>query len=157
MKKNKRSNKMKKLSKDLMFNVIKELNKIIKLHKTGNLIKKNKKELRTLIYDYISYIKNETRDSIIKYISQNIYILENQDILNYSVREGILYKTIEIKENLKESISKTYNLEIVNITLLDDDELLKLYNEFLKISSMKSIDERIVNVLENNNLLHLLH
>jgi hypothetical protein len=148
---------MKKLSKDLMFNVIKDLNKIIKLHKTGDLIKKNKKELRTLIYDYISYIKNETRNSIIKYISQNIYILENQDILNYSVREGILYKTIEIKEILKESISKTYNLEIVKITLLADDELLKLYNEFLKLSSMKSIDERIVNVLENNNLLHLLH
>ena len=148
---------MKKLSKDLMFNVIKDLNKIIKLHKTGDLIKKNKKELRTLIYDYISYIKNETRNSIIKYISQNIYILENQDILNYSVREGILYKTIEIKEILKESISKTYNLEIVKITLLADDELLKLYNEFLKLSSMKSIDERIVQVLENNNLLHLLH
>jgi uncharacterized protein YnzC (UPF0291/DUF896 family) len=148
---------MKKLSKTSMLDIIIKLNKIIKLHKTGNLIKKNKKELRTLIYDYISYIKNETRNSIIKYISQNIYVLENNDILNYSVREGILYKTIEIKENLKESISKTYNLEIVKITLLADDELLKLYNEFLKISSMKSIDERIVNVLENNNLLHLLH
>jgi hypothetical protein len=148
---------MKKLSKAEMLNIIIKLNKIIKLHKTGNLIKKNKKELRTLIYDYISYIKNETRNSIIKYISQNIYILENQDILNYSIREGILYKTIEIKENLKESISKTYNLEIVKITLLADDELLKLYNEFLKLSSMKSIDERIVTVLENNNLLHLLH
>lgn len=144
-----------KTKKELQ-NLILDLNSIVKLHTKYFIMLQSKKELINMVLDqYIPYFNSSNNDLIINFIKSNLYLLVNKDILNYTVRENLLYKSKTKKEFFQGNFNNNTTLEKVNINLLNEIELIDLYQAFLVITSITSIRQQFINILNEYDLEYL--